>query len=100
MSEPPECEGDEPFARGHRTRSPPAVRHRLTSFYEEREAGAFSSRTAGVKPNHWRALLFDSTILFAALFWRTRNPHGEFGESKVMIRIARCSNPLMPAVRA
>jgi len=71
MSEPPECEGDEPSARGHRTRSPPAVRHRPASFHEEREAGAFSSRADRVKPNHRCALLFDSMTLFGLRFlWR------------------------------
>ncbi len=38
MSEPPECSGDETSARGHRISLPASRRHRLTSFYEEREA--------------------------------------------------------------
>ncbi len=67
MSEPPECEGDEPSARGHRTRSrqpssPADVLH------GEREAGAFIPSAQRVKPNHRCALPLDSPTLFAASF--------------------------------
>jgi len=41
MSEPPECTGDEPFARGHRTR-PRQPESPADVLYEERGFGFYS----------------------------------------------------------
>ena len=54
--------------------APASRSHRLTSLHEEREAGAFSRRAGKVKPNHRRALLFDSTLLFVVMLLLMRTP--------------------------
>ena len=72
-----------------RARAPhpaPASRsHRLASLYEEREARAFIPKICRVKPNHWRALLFDSTTLFAVPSGNA-TVHTNLGELKSLIR--------------
>jgi hypothetical protein len=69
--------------------APASRSHRLASLHEEREAGAFSCRAGKVKPNHWRALLFDLTLLFVVMLLLMRTPW-EACESKIMIRGRHC----------
>ena len=65
--------------------APASRSHRLASLYEEREARAFIPKICRVKPNHWRALLFDSTTLFAVPSGNA-TVHTNLGELKSLIR--------------
>ena len=64
--------------------APASRSHRLASLHEEREARAFIPKICRVKPNHWRALLFDSTTLFAVPSGNA-TVHTNLGELKSLI---------------